>query len=98
MARRCVSASTAHIQTYQKNSFLLRQGLYISISQWVMMSRLTYSQRQRLPRSAFALKSQRKYPIEDINHARDALSRVSANGSAAQKRMVRAAVYRRYPE
>jgi hypothetical protein len=40
---------------------------------------------------------QRKYPINDRSHARNALARVSQHGSPAQKARVRAAVRRRYP-
>lgn len=38
-----------------------------------------------------------KYPINTKGRARNALARVSAHGSAAEKRMVRAAVHRKYP-
>lgn len=39
-----------------------------------------------------------RYPIHDINHARNALARVSQNGSAEEKAKVRAAVKKKYPE
>jgi len=61
------------------------------------MARLTYQQRKRLPSSAFAIPSKRKYPIHDIAHARNALARVAAHGTPWEKAVVRAAVYRRYP-
>lgn len=61
-------------------------------------SRLTYKQRKRLPKSAFAIPEKRKYPIHDIAHARNALARVSQYGTPEEKRRVRAAVYKRYPE
>ena len=53
--------------------------------------------RKALPSSAFVYPAQRKYPIHDLAHARDALARVSANGSSSEKAKVRAAVHRRYP-
>jgi hypothetical protein len=61
------------------------------------MSKLTGEERKNLKTSTFADPSQRKYPIPDISHARDALSRVSANGSSKLKAMVRAEVHRRFP-
>ena len=61
------------------------------------MAHLTTKQRKAIPKGDFALPKQRKYPIEDKAHARDALSRVAANGTPAQKAAVRAAVARKYP-
>lgn len=60
------------------------------------MAELTAATRNALPDSAFALPG-RRYPIHNIAHARDALSRVSANGSEDEKAKVRRAVYHRYP-
>ncbi|MDE2472044.1 MAG: hypothetical protein KGL35_25770 [Bradyrhizobium sp.] len=48
--------------------------------------------------SDFALPSQRKYPIPDKAHARNALSRVAQYGTPAEKKAVRAAVHRKYPD
>ena len=61
--------------------------------------------RKKRPTTAFAVpkasrvggKGKGKYPIPDLAHARNALSRVSAHGSAAEKRMVKAAVKRKFP-
>ncbi len=61
------------------------------------MSKLNAAQRKKLKTSTFALPSERKYPIEDISHARNALSRVAANGTPEEKKKVRAAVKRKYP-
>jgi len=58
---------------------------------------LSAKQRNALPAKAFALPGKRAYPIEDENHARNALSRVSANGSPAEKQEVRSAVAHKYP-
>lgn len=61
------------------------------------MAELTTKTRNALPDSAFALPG-RRYPIADINHARNALARVAANGTPEEKARVRAAVARRYPQ
>ena len=61
------------------------------------MAKLTGSQRRNLPRGDFAEPKQRKYPINDRSHARNALARVSQYGSPKQKAMVRSAVRKRYP-
>lgn len=53
--------------------------------------------RKALPTESFAIPSERKYPIEDENHAEDALSRVSANGTPTEKQQVRSAVHKHYP-
>ena len=61
------------------------------------MSKLTSKERKAIPSSKFAEPGQRKYPIEDASHARNALARVSQFGSSEDKRKVRAAVKRRFP-
>ena len=66
------------------------------------MAKLTYKQRKKMPKSEFALPSKRKggkggYPIGDKNHARNALSRVSAYGSPSEKKEVRAKVHKKFP-
>lgn len=60
------------------------------------MAKLTAKKRNGLRSSDFAL-PHRRYPIMDANHARNALARVSANGSPAEKAKVRSAVKRKYP-
>ncbi len=61
------------------------------------MAQLTYQQRKILPSSVFVFPQQRKYPIHDLAHARNALARVSAYGTPEEKARVRTAVYKRYP-
>lgn len=61
------------------------------------MARLTSKGRKRIKTKNFALKKQKKYPIHDRAHARNALARVSRHGTPSQKRRVRAAVCRKYP-
>ena len=58
---------------------------------------LTANERAHISKKNFAEPGQKKYPIEDMNHARNALARVSQNGSPAEKEKVRAAVDRKYP-
>lgn len=60
------------------------------------MAKLTAAARDKLKSSQFALPGDR-YPIEDENHARNALARVSQHGTPAEQRKVRAAVRRKYP-
>ena len=60
-------------------------------------AKLKAKTRNALPEGDFALPG-RKYPINDINHARNALARVSENGTPEEKAKVRAAVHKRYPE
>jgi len=60
------------------------------------MAVLTAKTRNALPASAFALSGGR-YPIHDEAHARDALSRVAANGTPQEQATVRAKVRKRFP-
>lgn len=60
------------------------------------MPRLTTAARNRLPGSTFALPG-RRYPINDANHARNALARVSQYGSPDEKARVRSAVHGKFP-
>jgi hypothetical protein len=59
--------------------------------------RLSSDARNALPDSAFVFPETRSYPIHDKTHARNALARVSENGTPEEKAKVRAAVARRYP-
>lgn len=61
------------------------------------MSKLSSKARAMLPGHSFALPAQRKYPIQDASHARNALSRVAQHGTPAEQQTVKAAVHRRYP-
>ncbi len=60
------------------------------------MSKLSARGRKNIKKKNFALPGGR-YPIHDISHARNALSRVAQHGSPAEKARVKAAVYRKYP-
>ncbi len=60
------------------------------------MAKLTTKKRNALPSSTFAGPG-RSYPINDMSHARNALARVSGNGSDALKAEVRAKVHKKFP-
>ncbi|MEP6648371.1 MAG: DUF6582 domain-containing protein [Lapillicoccus sp.] len=53
--------------------------------------------RKKLKKSSFALPDEEKYPIPDIDHARNALARVAQHGTPAEQKKVRAAVEKKYP-
>ena len=57
------------------------------------MPKLTTGTRKKIPTGEFALPG-RRYPVEDEAHARNALSRVSQDGTAAEKATVRRKVHR----
>lgn len=42
-------------------------------------------------------KDQEKYPMHDIAHAKETLAKVGMQGTPAEKRIVREAVYAKYP-
>ena len=66
------------------------------------MAVLSSKSRKALPKSDFAVPSKApgsgSYPIPDAAHARNAMSRVSANGSPAEKAEVAAKVHSRFPD
>jgi hypothetical protein len=62
------------------------------------MAELTSKKRKSIPKKSFAEPKERKYPIEDKAHARNALARVAQFGSTAEKKKVKAAVKKKYPE
>jgi hypothetical protein len=61
------------------------------------MAKLSTEARKAIPAKSFAEPDKRKYPIENKAHAKNALSRVSQSGTAAEKSKVRAAVKKKYP-
>lgn len=60
------------------------------------MAKLTSKTRNSLPATDFVFPGSRKFPINDANHARNALSRAAAKGGAVEE-AVRREVKRRYP-
>jgi hypothetical protein len=61
------------------------------------MAKLSTQARKAIPSKSFAEPDKRKYPIENKAHAKNALSRVSQSGTAAEKTKVRTAVKKKYP-
>lgn len=59
--------------------------------------RNTKSGRESMAATSFAIPSRRKYRIDDLAHARNALARVAQYGTPAEQKQVRAAVYAKYP-
>lgn len=57
---------------------------------------LTTKQRKRLRPQSFALEKERKYPIHDLSHARNALARVAQHGTRAEIKEVKREVYAKY--
>jgi hypothetical protein len=60
------------------------------------MAKLTAKARKKIPGKDFA-GPDRSYPIEDKNHARNALARVAQHGSPALQAKVKSKVRRKYP-
>ena len=60
------------------------------------MAKLTAATRKKIPTGEFALPG-RRYPIEDAAHARNALARVSQDGTPAEQATVRRKVHQLYP-
>jgi hypothetical protein len=61
------------------------------------MATLSSKKRKALPKKSFAVPGERKYPINDPAHARNALARVAQHGTPAEQKKVKAAVRKKYP-
>ena len=61
-------------------------------------SELSTKARNQLPSGDFAFPKERRYPLEDKAHARNALARVSQFGSQSEKETVRSKVHAKYPD
>ena len=59
---------------------------------------LSTDERKALPDSAFVFPKERKYPINDIDHARAALSMGAQHATASEYAKIKAAVKKKYPE
>ena len=59
------------------------------------MAKLTTRGRKHIKAENFALPN-RRYPIHDIEHARNALARISQHGTTKEKQIVRRKVYKKY--
>lgn len=60
------------------------------------MAKLTAKKRDKMKASTFAIPSERKFPIPDASHARNALAR-AADATPAVRAKVRAAVAKKFP-
>jgi len=60
------------------------------------MAKLNAKERNALPTKDFVDKKDRKFPIEDKSHARNALSRAAAKGGATEAK-VKKAVTAKFP-
>lgn len=58
---------------------------------------LTTRARKNISEGNFVFPKERRYPIHDMAHARNALARVSQFGSSSEKAAVRSAVHSKYP-
>lgn len=65
---------------------------------------LTAAKRKNLKASSFAVPkgkgskpAENSYPVNDLAHAKNAMARVAANGTPQEKKMVIAAVARKFP-
>jgi len=60
-------------------------------------TKLTARARKSITPSNFVFPKERRYPIHDAAHARNALARVAQNGSPSEQAEVRRAVHEKYP-
>lgn len=58
---------------------------------------LTSKGRKQISPENFVFPKEKRYPIHDLPHARNALARVSQFGNASEKKQVQQAVYSKYP-
>jgi hypothetical protein len=61
------------------------------------MAKLTTDQRKKMASDLFAIPGKRAYPIEDKNHARNALARASQFASPSEKATIKAKVKAKFP-
>ena len=61
------------------------------------MSKLNARMRNMLKQSQFALPGKKAYPIPDASHARNALSRASANATPSEQDTIRRKVAEKFP-
>lgn len=61
------------------------------------MAKLTSKERKALPTKDFAEPKERKYPVNDKAHARNAMSRVAQNGTPAEQKEIAEKVHKKFP-
>ena len=80
-----------HKEAFEIVSDVFKAGLFKGADE------LTTKGREQIKEKNFALPEERKYPIEDIEHARNALARVSQHGTPEEKAQVTKKVEEKYP-
>lgn len=73
---------------------IMKVGMGFGMGESLEERKLSYKQKKNLPDSAFVFPKERKYPIHDEAHAKNALARSSGK---PEEKKVRAAVYKKYP-
>lgn len=68
----------------------------VSKAQDLLKAELTAEKRGKLKKPSFAIPEDRKYPIHDEAHARNALARVAQHGTPEEQRRVREAVKKKH--
>ena len=61
------------------------------------MAKLTTKQRHKIPTKDFGLPEKKAYPLENANHARNALARASQFATPAEEAEIKAKVAKRFP-
>jgi hypothetical protein len=89
----CDCVEEVEMDTSDRDRSFTRRKRIISTA--LTAAALTTKRRNDLPNSDFALPGERRYPIENASHARNALARSAGKPEEAQ---VRRAVCRRYPD
>lgn len=87
---------SGHIDILHIGNMAFVRGLQDVISKEA--KELTYQARKKLPQGEFVYPKERRYPIHDLPHARNALARVGAHGTTEEKSKVQRAVFAKYPE
>ena len=70
---------------------------HLTFEEFLIERELTTTARKHIAPKNFVFPKEKRYPIEDKSHARNALARVSQHGTSEEKAKVRAAVHRKYP-
>lgn len=61
------------------------------------MAKLTYKQRKKMAPKSFVFPKDKRYPIPDVAHGRNALARVAQHGTSTEKAAVRRKVKAKFP-
>lgn len=92
----CKSRLVPNLKGDSDNPDIDRGGVSVSRKALdsITLAELKSKNRKHIAKSNFAVPSERKFPIHDISHARNALARASGTQYEAQ---VKAAVYKKWP-